>query len=229
MRRTNYISEYERLINETLQDGKGVVDIDLSLHYPFFPHDITLGIGLLENNIHITLDDIEENKLDTYLFNDTVINHRFPNKDYFTLSRKVNKRVSASGYPVYAEIETINKYKYILIKVGEEQKAVYYEFPISYTLTKDNPIATASIMIFSDQQITWKYHTIEIDTAETTGDKNSAIQHRYHGGKYLSIRQKQDEETNLKLEHIDIDETKHLVKCETPIQLYPQSKEGYIW
>lgn len=67
-------------------------------------------------------------------------NHRYPNKDYVTISKKMGRRVSRIGYPVFVDLN--EEYFFILeIEVGiKDYKTVKLDFPVIVKLTEEKPV-----------------------------------------------------------------------------------------
>ena len=67
-------------------------------------------------------------------------NHRYPNRDYVTISKKMGRRVSRIGYPVFVDLN--DEYFFILeIEVGiKNYKTVQLGFPVIVKLTEEKPV-----------------------------------------------------------------------------------------
>ena len=76
-----------------------------------------------------------EEELEPYKYN-----HRYPNKDYVTISKKMGRRVSRIGYPVFVDLN--EEYFFILeIEVGiKDYKTVKLDFPVIVKLTEEKPV-----------------------------------------------------------------------------------------
>ena len=94
----------EEVINELgeeISKGKGCIVFDFACYFPYADQDFL-----------IFKFKLGEEELEPYKYN-----HRYPNKDYVTISKKMGRRVSRIGYPVFVDLN--EEYFFILeIEVG---------------------------------------------------------------------------------------------------------------
>lgn len=123
----------------------GLLNIDISLLFPYTNQDIvSLGFGLLTDAV---LQDEDSSDSSKYLFKDTIINHRLPNKRYLTLTRKVGRVLSKTGYPIAAPLETLMSFKFLLVRFGIHEKLNTVGFPIHIFLSEETPVGDLSLTI----------------------------------------------------------------------------------
>lgn len=107
-----------------LPEGKGCINFDFACLFPYDNQDVlTFEFGLGE--------EIGSQKH----------NHRYPNRNYVTISKKLRRKVSKIGFPFLVDLND-EQLMNLWIKIGIEGKAVKLIFPVKITLTKDEPVAT---------------------------------------------------------------------------------------
>lgn len=107
-----------------LPEGKGCINFDFACLFPYDNQDVlTFEFGLGE--------EIGSQKH----------NHRYPNRNYVTISKKLGRKVSKIGFPFLVDLND-EQLMILWIKIGIEGKAVKLIFPVKITLTKDEPVAT---------------------------------------------------------------------------------------
>lgn len=107
-----------------LPEGKGCINFDFACLFPYDNQDVlTFEFGLGE--------EIGSQKH----------NHRYPNRNYVTISKKLGRKVSKIGFPFLVDLND-EQLMNLWIKIGIEGKAVKLIFPVKITLTKDEPVAT---------------------------------------------------------------------------------------
>ena len=117
----------EEIVNELgkeITNGKGCIVLDFSCYFPYANQDC------LEFKFKLGEDELEPYKY----------NHRYPNRDYVTISKKMGRRVSRIGYPVFVDLN--DEYFFILeIEVGiKDYKTVQLGFPVIIKLTEEKPV-----------------------------------------------------------------------------------------
>lgn len=107
-----------------LPEGKGCINFDFACLFPYDNQDVlTFELGLGE--------EIGSQKH----------NHRYPNRNYVTISKKLGRKVSKIGFPFLVDLND-EQLMILWIKIGIEGKAVKLIFPVKIMLTKDEPVAT---------------------------------------------------------------------------------------
>lgn len=151
----------EQIINELkeeIDNGKGCIVFDLACFYSYFDAECLIFDFEIEQNG-------ETKKIDDYK-----LNHRYPNKNYFTISKKTGKRVSKIGYPYFVDINKPLNFtlKIIIGNRALEDPEMYqtmtFWFPVSVTLTKETPACTISFHII------YKEKFIDIRTYKKSED-----------------------------------------------------------
>ena len=73
-------------------------------------------------------------------FNDYKINHRYPNKQHQTISKKYGRKVSKLGYPYIMKLSEQHP-MLLCLKVGIKEQYITMIFPLQTNMTKDKPIS----------------------------------------------------------------------------------------
>lgn len=130
-------------VSNPLADNKtGCIVFDFGAFFPYannFSFEISLGLDKLPNQ---------------------KLNHRYPNKSYYTITRKYGRKLSKVGYPYYFDFSNFEDEQKILLCV----KAIIYEstdngkdrminavFPLKLNLTKDKPMCALSLRFIVDK------------------------------------------------------------------------------
>lgn len=143
------LAEWDRIFPER-KDNYGILNLDFSIWFPYRNQDaVTFKIGLINNSISDDEDTEDDSK---YLYNDTVLNHRYPNKGTLTLSKQSGRKICKTGYPICAPIEEINDYKMLIIQMGIRDEIGTLAFPINVQLSKEAPIGGLDLVLHD-----WEY------------------------------------------------------------------------
>lgn len=161
----------------------GVLNIDVLMLFPFTSEEyINCKIGVLREDL-IEDENINNIDIDTesFLFDDICYNHRYPNKMYFTISKKTGRKVCKIGYPVIGPIELLNSYKQITLQVGvKEEETEILRIPISVALTQDKSVTGINIKVYGTKS--QNVSGIEFTSNEVLSNYG-ALTHYYHTGR----------------------------------------------
>ena len=138
-------------ISEQIEQGKGCIVFDFAILY------------------HYPLNDGEELIFKFRLgsesgFSDMKLNHRYPNKNYYTISRKMGRRLCKCGYPYFFDLDENSPFTAILVvttgfRRNRETKTVDALFPLSVQLTKDRPVCGLTLrMLFDEGKVDFISH-----------------------------------------------------------------------
>ena len=72
-------------------------------------------------------------------FDDYKLNHRYPNNDYQTISKKYGRKVSKLGYPYIMKLNDQTQ-MLLCLKVGIKGQCINSIFPVLTKMTKDKPV-----------------------------------------------------------------------------------------
>ena len=133
-------------------------------------------------------------EFDEQIFNDKVINHRYPNKSYQTITKKYGRRLSKVGYPYIFKLDN-QKLKMLHVKIGLQaeglkEQHITLNIPIETHMTKDKPACALTLHYFFDKdgimQTGWvddngKRYYMDLDGIMQTGtitvdDQNYELQ-----------------------------------------------------
>lgn len=81
----------KELADEVTYNHKACIVFDSIVYFPFENirgSNFQFGVGI-----------------DGYPFMDCELNHRYPNKEYYTISRKYGRRLSKIGYPYFLDLQ----------------------------------------------------------------------------------------------------------------------------
>lgn len=128
----------EEIVNELRKEivnGKGCIVFDFACYFPYVEQD------LLIFNFKLGEEELEPYKH----------NHRYPNIDYVTISKKMGRRVSKLGYPIFVDL---NKECFFMLEIGiKDYKTVNLDFPVSVKLTKEKPVCNLGFRFSFDEAI----------------------------------------------------------------------------
>ena len=131
--------EFKRIIPD-LKDSDGVINLDFAVYFPYKNSEVvSFEFGLVNKN--------EINEPKKYIFKDIKANKRYLNKEYITYARKIEKKVSKTGYVISGNIEDLNNYHALIIKLGIKDTIMKMIFPIDIQLTKEKPIGNLSLNV----------------------------------------------------------------------------------
>lgn len=123
----------------------GLLGLDIGVYEPFAKTIAKEGVPDLRAGL------AESYTTKPKMFEDTVLNHRYPNGRYVTLSQKHGRRISQAGYFLNDTIEELNKKKWLFInyKAGAAglDAAWNIAIPISVCLSKERPAAGITVRL----------------------------------------------------------------------------------
>lgn len=129
-----------------LRDDECCIIFDFGFYYPFDNTDDFSRFGF-----SLGMRDCDDVRL----------NHRYSNKNYYTISRKDGRKVSKLGYPIVMKLD--QQYAMLLdiaISAGVSKKFAHLVFPVVTEMTKEKPYCFLSM----------HYNTLTSDICFTTYD-----------------------------------------------------------
>lgn len=175
------INDFQHCI-PNLESFDGIINLDIRILYPYSNTDVlSFGFGLVPETIKLTNNVTK--RFETCLFNDYLLNHRYPNKNYFTVSRKFGRKISKTGYPFYERLEKINLFKTLILKIGIKNSFCFFRFNLDFELTKENRVVNLLCLIhnFEDADKIESNFGIDFRTYQPTN--GGAYEHHYQLGK----------------------------------------------
>lgn len=139
-----------------LADDECCIVFDLACHFPY-------------SNFEILTFDFS---LGLEKFNDLKINHRYPNRQYQTISKKYGRKVSKIGYPY---IMKLNEQLPMLfgLRVGIKEQYVTLIFPLLTNMTKNKPVCGLTLHYFFEKS---QFYFESYEKAENGG----WLRHRWY-------------------------------------------------
>ena len=136
-----------------IKNGKGCIIFDIGIYFPFaYSEDCSFTFSV--NEWDLLSDYIINDKNPTMeAFTDLKLNHRYPNRNYYTFTKKYGRKLSKIGYPFFLNFDECDKPFYLCIGIGN----VKVHFPIKINITKDKPICELSLYINLSDGIKWDF------------------------------------------------------------------------
>ena len=116
-----------------LGEGEGCVIFDFGCYFPY-----SNGKEVLEFSFSFS-ECMKEEK-----YKDCTLNHRYPNKNYYTISKKYGRKVSKLGYPCIIKLGEQKQY-FLHLRIGTKEKHINLVFPVVTCLDKERPICSLSL------------------------------------------------------------------------------------
>ena len=216
-------------LHPNMKENDGIFNIDLGLFFDYPNQNIvTLKFGLLTGEDVIKgnfTDDIPR-----YLYDNTVVNHRYPNHAYLTLSRKEGRKISKTGYPIVGPIDALNQYRMLLINCGIEDKTTTMSFPIQMHLSEDKPIGGIEVIVH-DWETKEQANKFGIDflihepTYNAEGENAGYLRHCYYVGQpHFGTLNEQD----IILSVLNVDES-GVMAFQPVINVAGQPRDQFMW
>lgn len=119
-----------------IKETDGIINLNICVLFPYTNVEVlTFGFGLVNDSV---LEDVNDDR-EKWIYKDFIMNHRYPNKEFLTVSQKVGKKVSGIGYSIVGDIKTLNTNRMLIMKIGIGDKYMWLCFPLDFELTKVNP------------------------------------------------------------------------------------------
>lgn len=71
-----------------------------------------------------------------------VLNHRYSNRNYVTISAKKGRKVCGKGFPVILPRKQLNEFLFFQLNIGTKTSSGGIAIPIFMNLTEDEPLTT---------------------------------------------------------------------------------------
>lgn len=159
--------------------GKGIVLLDLTFYIPFdSPEDFDVQFGVVQDK---TIDSLNGKKNPVPDKDDFKVNHRYPNRNTFTISKKYGRKVSKIGYPVIVDLDE----RQLLLKVvlTYHDNPVTMFFPVMINLTEDKPFATL-LLKFDAGNAEIVFATTKFFSAD---EKTAKVRHKYYSNRQIAM------------------------------------------
>lgn len=123
-------------ISEQLQQGKGCIVFDFGLYFPY---------RLNENDKLIYKFQLGMEEL-----HDVKLNHRYPNKQYYTITKTYGRKLSKCGYPYFFDLKEKEPFYALLnlttgLVISGEEDYFNMIFPLEVQLTTERPVCGLSL------------------------------------------------------------------------------------
>lgn len=140
-------------ISEQLQQGKGCIVFDFGL---FFPYRLNEGDKI-----------IYKFQLGSEELHDMKLNHRYPNKRYYTITKTYGRKLSKCGYPYFFDLKENEPFFALLnlttgLVMNGEESSFNMIFPLEVQLTAERPVCGLSLrQNFDESRIKFVSHKSE--------------------------------------------------------------------
>lgn len=142
----------QKEIAEELSKDKGCIVFDFGCYFPYSDPDKKL---IFEFSVTASQDDTKIN---------AKLNHRYPNKNYYTISKKNGRKLSKIGYPVFVDLNEDNSMMFLQIKVGYDKDIAYMVYPLRIQLTKEYPVCGLKLRFsFDDGALCFSSHKRDVE------------------------------------------------------------------
>lgn len=127
---------YNELIKTEIQlaDDECCIVFDFGCYFPYS------NIEVLTFNFSLGMENFEDYK----------INHRYPNRNYQTISKKYGRKVSKLGYPYIMKLNEQST-MILCLNVGIKEKYITLLFPLLTNMTREKPICGLSFHYIFDK------------------------------------------------------------------------------
>lgn len=133
-------------LGDIVSENVGCIVFDLGCRFPYANQKILkFSIGIKTNN---GISDVIDTKL----------NHRYPNHDYVTLSKKYGRKLSQIGYPLPIDLGTQSIALYI--RLGTAAQYDTHIYPIQLSLTEEKPVCALSLHVDFNSSV-FKFYSLE--------------------------------------------------------------------
>lgn len=211
------IKELNRL-KVDVPENMNLFAMDFGAYFPYHDQDeLRLGVSLSTEpmNIGVFLNMSDQ----------SILNNRYPNKDYLTMSKKCGRKICRFGYfsLLSQEREESAMFQYLNIIYGFRDKKIFVCIPISMNISKEKPCVAfnAALMLeqLNDPELSIRIYE-KID--------GGYITHKYGYGRYIdigSVGQHSDcdrfypltlqetIESSEGVKYIILNETVHMIPC----------------
>lgn len=123
-------------LKEELSNGKGCVLLDLACYFPYLNQE----------------EVIFQFKFGEELLEPYKLNHRYLNTNFLTISKKVGRKISKIGYPLFLDLDNKKENNDLEIIVGFKDEICQFIFPIQINLTKEYPVCALSFHFYFDDK-----------------------------------------------------------------------------
>lgn len=139
----------EKIRNEIqLAEGECCIIFDFGCFFPYAnPEVLTFEFSLGEEKI-----------------TDFKLNHRYPNRGYQTISKKMGLKVSKVGYPYIMKLDEQETPILLCLKIGIKEEYMTLIFPLLTSMTKEKPFCVLELHYDFDA------HTFRFGTYEPSED-----------------------------------------------------------
>ena len=201
-----------------MKEDFGIFNLDINCFFPYSNQEVlTLGAGLFNStllNLELAIiydDDIT--RLRDLMFKDVILNHRYPNHQWVSLSKKSGNRRCKTGYPICGPIEELNRYDLLAVNLGIEDENFFCFFPLELKLSSDKPVGCLKLRIHHFEKsydeeafknFGFDFFTMKIVSSEIGKSERAGKEILYYWGKPMF--RKLSEGTRLEIEELSEDD-----------------------
>ena len=188
------------LEHEIVYNKKGCIVINAGIFFPY--------LNGSENPLIFSID-INRNPL-----KNTKLNHRYPNRRYYTITRKYGRRVSKIGYPYFINLSDKPQRLLLTIHVGVGEKVINICVPVVVHLTEDLPCCSLNL--------NFMFETCEFSIISYRKDEDGWYYYSWTAAKEVNVK-KHEHGESIGTPTIDI--KTHTLFFQREITPFPQKME----
>ena len=129
------------------KENEGTVLINLDIYYPYgnWKQGHSVEVAFMSPETAEPYDT-----LDSLFPKDIAYIHQYPNKCFYSLSKKQGRNTCKAGYPIVAPIEEINSNAFMILRIRgmfKTGETMYFMIPVQFSLTKNKNICKLDIVV----------------------------------------------------------------------------------
>ena len=121
----------DELEHEVVDNNKGCIVIDAGVFFPYMDNS--------DNPLIFSLD-IGDNPL-----KNVKLNHRYPNRGYYTITRKYSRKLSKIGYPYFVDLSDEPRRLLLTIHEGIGKNVTHICIPVVVCLSENLPCCVLNL------------------------------------------------------------------------------------
>ena len=212
MRAAEIIAEIEQHSDLIISNDQCCIMIDAGIYYPYVD----------SNKLLFDMRLVEDPKADMFMYADMTRNNRYGKEGFITLSKKYKDGfVSNIGYPIIANKNEIEKYKWLSIVYGfrdanNDLAFFVMTLPLEFNFTEHRNYATMTVRIFADDPADIYGSISTYEYCEENGWK----MHRYFIGNPIEADIEDDTEVLVPSSIIQVNNNDDIILYDKQVKLH---------